>query len=61
MGETSCKKFPPHPFQELSNRKSRNRVVRSRIDSRRERNARFGYRERVGTSKTPRAKKNERS
>ncbi len=57
VGETSCKKFPPRPFQELSHNNYLNRVVSARTDSRRERKARFCYRERLGTTETPSAKR----
>ena len=57
MGKTSCKKFSPHPFQELSNSNSQNKFVSLLTDSRRERTARFCYRERLSTTKTPAAKK----
>ena len=57
MGKTSCKKFSPHPFQELSNSNSQNKFVSLLTDSRRERTARFCYRERLSTTKTPAAKR----
>ena len=57
MGETSWKKFPPHPFQELSDKRYRNRVVSLQIDGRREVKPRFCSRERLGTAKTLSAKR----
>ena len=56
MGEL-FEKSSPTPLQKLPNKKSQNRVVSLRTDSRREHKARSGYRKRVGTTKTPRAKK----
>ena len=57
VGRPFCKKVSPHPFQKLSHNKSLNRVVNLLIDSRRERNARFGYREIAGATETLLSKK----
>ena len=35
MGKTFCKKFSPHPFQKLSHKGSKNKVVCARTDGRR--------------------------
>ena len=56
VGKTSCKKFSPHPFQELAHNKYLNKLVCSRTDGWRERKVRFCCRKRVGATKTPRAK-----
>ena len=55
------KKAPPAPPQKLAD-KGLSKEVRSALtDSRRKRSACFCCRERVGTTKTPRAKKNDNS
>ena len=41
MGDPSCKKVPPHPFQEISHENYLNRVVSAPIDGRREVNLAF--------------------
>ena len=56
MGELLARSSPT-PFQELLHNNYLNRVVSARIDSRRERTARFCCRERLSTTKTPAAKR----
>ena len=51
------KKVPPAPPQKLLHNNFLNKIVSLQIDSRREVKPRFCCRERVGTTKTPRAKK----
>ena len=60
MGETSFKKFPPHPFQELAYNRYLNKFVSLLTDGRREVKPRFGYRELPGTTETLVAQKVER-
>ena len=56
-GKTSCKKFSPHPFQELSNKGSIKIFFCPLTDSRRERIARFCSRKLPGAAETLVAKK----
>ena len=49
MGELFAKSSPT-PLQKTSHKNQLNKVVSARIDSRRELTARFGYRERLGTT-----------
>ena len=52
------KEVPPtHPLQELSHKIIKKKTSKIQIDSRREHNARFCCRERVGTAKTPSTKR----
>ena len=55
MGEL-LEKFP-HTPSKLSHKELIKIILNSPTDSRRERKVRFGYRKRLGTTKTPSAKK----
>ena len=63
MGDAFCgetffsEKSFPTPLQKSTHKKYQKKIPKIRIDSRREGKPRFGYRERLGTSKTLSAKK----
>ena len=59
-GKLLARSFPHTPFKNSRTNIS-NGFVSARIDSRRAPCARFCYRERVGTTKTPRAKRVDRN
>ena len=56
-GKLLEKKFPPHPFQELSQNKYLNRAVSLQTDGQRERTARFCCRKKSGATETLISKK----